>query len=334
MRKGDDTDIAGGFHPLTGREWRRGIMADHVLTPADETALDELDVRLRTLLPAQYQESYQDLRPVAMPSAGLKFGADGKVAWDEIWQSFCDLAMAGGPPHKGALLEPGSADAIADEPVRYQEVVDEICRGITMASKLPATASPMPGWVRVNCLSETMADWLLRAIVMENVSVVRTGPLDIHLPAAPHFRLEQEIKNVVTVIAKTTHYWMGHLARVHKADIGGLLAMMAIDAQLLEPEMSQGPGAETARNAAAAAIGRLTGLQVVAHRYRGWLGLEMESVGAAVWMMRALVASNVLARRESTALFVPVNADVDPSGEQVARRVAHAHRLALLVRRP
>jgi hypothetical protein len=38
-------------------------------------------------------------------------------------------------------------------------------------------------------------------------------------------------------------------------------------------------------------------------------------------MMRALVAGNVLSRREGTVLFVPVNAATDPRGTIVARAV-------------
>src|SRR6476659_6104615 len=89
-----------------------------------------LESRLRTLLPAEYQETYEQLQPVSMGSAGLKYAADGTVAWDEIWGSFCDLAMAGGPPHKGALLEPGRLPDIEAEPARHQEVAEEICRGV------------------------------------------------------------------------------------------------------------------------------------------------------------------------------------------------------------
>jgi sirohydrochlorin cobaltochelatase len=32
----------------------------------------------------------------------------------------------------------------------------------------------------------------------------------LFLPAGPTFRLDKEIKNVVTVIAKTHHYWKEH----------------------------------------------------------------------------------------------------------------------------
>src|SRR5690606_26746672 len=133
----------------------------------DRTALAELDSRLRTVLPEEYQDSYEAVQPVSMGSAGLKFGDDGRVAWDEIWGSFCDLAMAGGPPHKGTLLEPASPDAIAGAPDRYREVVDEICRGVTMVTDLATDESPAPGWIRVHCYSAAMAGWLLRAIVME-----------------------------------------------------------------------------------------------------------------------------------------------------------------------
>ncbi|MGE0866081.1 MAG: hypothetical protein AB7P34_19440 [Vicinamibacterales bacterium] len=295
----------------------------------DDQAFATLDFRMRTLLPEQYQEPGLDVQPVSMGSAGLKFGADGRVAWDEIWQSFCDLAMAGGPPHKGTLLEPGRAAEIAAAPDRYQEVVDEICRGVTMASELPATDSPIPGRVRVSAYSDTMADWLLRAITMENVAVARAGEFDLDLPAAPHFRIEKEIKNVVTVIAKTTHYWMGHMPRVHRADIGGLFAMLSREAPLLEPDPAVGEGDDQSlRHIVAAAIERQAGLRSVNHQYRGWIGLQTGGVRAAVWMTRALIAGNVLARREGETLFVPVNAGADPLGEIVAGRVAQVHRLA------
>jgi len=45
-------------------------------------------------------------------------------------------------------------------------------------------------------------------------------------------------------------------------------------------------------------------------------------------MMRALVVSNVLSRREGLVLFVPVNAVSDPEGERVSRCVSRSHRLA------
>ena len=260
-------------------------------------ALEELDFRLRVILPEEYQDTYEQLRPAPMKSAGLKYADDGRVAWDKIWGSFCDLAIAGGPPHKGALLGPATAKDIAGDPSRHREVVDEICRGVTMTTELPAGESPAPGWIRVTCYSETMAAWLLRAIVVENVAVRVTGRA-IDLPAAPTFRLEKEIKNVITVIAKTCHYWMGHMPREQKESIAILFDSLAKTSPLVEP---------------AAGI--------------GWRGVACASVDDAVWMMRAMVVHNVLARRESTTLFVPVNAEQDADGSRVSASLDLVRRL-------
>ena len=73
-----------------------------------ETVEGALELRIRTLLPEQYQDTYEAIQPTPMRSAGLEYDPDGNVAWDRMWGSFCDLAMAGGPPHKGRLLEPGT----------------------------------------------------------------------------------------------------------------------------------------------------------------------------------------------------------------------------------
>src|SRR5689334_5517518 len=95
---------------------------------------ETLERRLEALLPQEYQNDDDAVEPAPMGSAALKYDADGKVAWNEIWQSFCDLAMAGGPPHKGALLCPGRPREIHASPARYLSVVEEICRGIAMAT--------------------------------------------------------------------------------------------------------------------------------------------------------------------------------------------------------
>jgi hypothetical protein len=53
-------------------------------------------------------------------------------------------------------------------------------------------------------------------------------------------------------------------------------------------------------------------------------------VASAVWMTRALVAMNVLARREDTVLCVPVNVSTDPQGDRVAAALARVHWLAAI----
>jgi sirohydrochlorin cobaltochelatase len=293
----------------------------------DRRALQALEVRLNVILPEEYQDSYDDLQPVSMGSAGLKYGADGQVAWNDIWATFCDLAMAGGPPHKGTLLEPGSDADINAQPDRHAQVAAEICRGVTMVTGLDARVSPSVGWVRVTCLSQGMAGWLVRAIVMENVAARADGKM-LDLPAAPHFRLDKEIKNVVTVIAKTCHYWMGHLPRAQQQAIANMFASMAKDSPLLEPALSSGDG--QAEEMMAGIISSESGLRPSSQRYAGWFGVECPSVRAAIWMMRALVVNNVLSRREGTVLFVPVDQASDPDGEIVARTLVRIHALAAL----
>jgi len=267
----------------------------------DREALDGLDSRIKLLLPELYQDSYQTLQPVPMRSAGLKFAPDGRVAWDEMWGSFCDLALAGGPPHKGTLLGPGrDADIDADFD-RYDETAEEIARGIRLVTGLRAYVSPDAGWVRVSCPGDAMAGWLLRAITTENVAARRQGAM-LDLPASPTFRLEKEIKNVITVMAKTCHYWLGHTPRARQEAIGDLLLTMDRESPLIEPSFEPGQA--------------------------GWTGIACDDVPSAVWMMRALVVSNVLARREDSTLFVPVNPATDPGGRRVAAAVDRVRKLS------
>jgi sirohydrochlorin cobaltochelatase len=49
----------------------------------------------------------------------------------------------------------------------------------------------------------------MRAIVVENVLARREGAV-LYLPAGPRFTVEGEIRNVVTAVAKTHHYWVQH----------------------------------------------------------------------------------------------------------------------------
>lgn len=176
----------------------------------DAYELHELERRINSMLPSEYQGQYETVKPTSMGTASLKFDDAGKVAWDNIWTSFCDLALAGGPPHRGTLLEAvPSADALAD-PEQYQAVVAEIERGIKLVTSLPVITSKTPGWVGVRCESEEMAAWLMRAIIVENIMVRREGDV-LYLPAGPRFTVKREIKNVITAIAKTVHYWSTHL---------------------------------------------------------------------------------------------------------------------------
>lgn len=163
------------------------------------------------ILPARYQDPNTRVSAAPMGGAALEYDDKGDVAWDEMWTGFCELALAGGAPHRGTLLEPVHEEAAAANPRKYEWVLNELERGIAQVTKLPVRRSPVPGWIGMECADEDMALWLLRAIVVENVTVRREGKV-LWFPAGPDFRLEREIKNVVTVVAKTTHYWQEHIA--------------------------------------------------------------------------------------------------------------------------
>lgn len=297
----------------------------------DRRIFEELEHRLRTLLPEEYQDRHEDVQPVSMRTAGVRYGPGGRIAWDQMWGSFCDLAMAGGPPHKGALLLPGTPHEIEGSPDRYGAVVAEICRGITMVTALAATPSPALGWVQIECLTLGMAAWLVRAISMENVAVRARGAI-LELPAGPGYRDLKEVKNVITVIAKTAHYWMGHMPVIQRESIATLIDGMNAESPLVEPLYSADDTVHTAIAALATrtaeAVTRDVGLPSM-HRRGAWLGIECATVRAAVWMMRMMVTVNVLSRREGTMLLVPVNPEIDPDGEVVVSSLDLVHRLSV-----
>jgi sirohydrochlorin cobaltochelatase len=288
---------------------------------------EDFETKILTLLPDQYQDTYESVRPVSMGSAALKFDSSGKVAWDQMWGSFCDLAMAGGPPHKGKLLEPDFEANILALPERYKEVTEEICRGIGLATGLSAAASGYPGWIGVECTSTAQAGWLARAITMENISIGLEGTM-LYLPAGPHYRLK-EIKNVVTVIAKTCHYWFGHIPHEQRRSITRLFEKLEISSPLMRPVFPRAEMApvmeEALYDGLKESIYASTGLRCYPRAQSDWLGLQVHDLKPAIWLMRALVVSNVLARREDDVVFAAVNAIADPCGEALAERIRIAY---------
>lgn len=196
---------------LQTRPERQSVEDDPFSHTHDYSKLNGLPL---DFLPPRYQ-SASEVSTAPMEAANLIYGEDGQVAWDEMWQSFCDLALAGGPPHRGTLLEPVDPAVVAADPENYRSVVRELKRGIEMITHLPVLHQRTPGWIGMQCESEAMALWLLRAIVVENVSVRREGSI-LFFPAGPTFELGEEIKNIITVVAKTTHYWREHADAVEK----------------------------------------------------------------------------------------------------------------------
>jgi sirohydrochlorin cobaltochelatase len=284
--------------------------------------LESLDARINALLPPLYRGCFSEVEPASMGSAKVRYGPDGRPAWDEIWSTFCELALAGGPPHRGKLLEPVSPELVAAEPIQYREVIEEISRAIQLTTGLNAGAAE-PGWIGVSCRTEAMATWLQFAIVAENVSCFRRDRL-LLLPGGPDFRIEKEIKNVTVAIAKACHYWEGHLSGEQQASAS--LTAWEPTTKLAEYQAVVEPLSRGLEDA--------IGLPAIL-RYVGWAGIDTGSEDAAVWMLRAVVAEGVLARREATILYIPVGAryEVDEVNRVVAA-TSLAWRLWALARIP
>ena len=156
--------------------------------------------------------------PLPMSSAPMRYEQDGSIAWDQMWTDFCDLAALGGPPHRGTLLEPVALTEIVADPAGYHAALAEIERGLRLVAGLPGVQSSLPGWTGLACENETMAIWLQKAILAENVSVRRQRQV-IYLPVGPRFRLKEEVKNVITAVAKTHHYWQEHLRHLQQREV-------------------------------------------------------------------------------------------------------------------
>ncbi|MGC4105904.1 MAG: DUF3500 domain-containing protein [Thermomicrobiales bacterium] len=161
-------------------------------------------------LPLRYQFGHPVCSDPMGAAAPLLYDEDGHVAWDRMWEDFCDLAMAGGPPHRGSMLEAPSRDAVLMDLGGQARVLAQLSRGLTMVTGWPSGADIQFGWVNLTCPDEATAIWLEQAILAENIRVERSETI-LHLPAGPQFTVAGEIKNVVTAVAKSHHYWTEHL---------------------------------------------------------------------------------------------------------------------------
>ena len=212
--------------PISWEEIERQMTAElntHDKSKFGEPTPDEddylaLTAKINAILPPHYRDNLDGVSSAPMAAADLVFADDGQVAWDEIFgfddpdSPFCELALAGGPSHRGELLAAVTAESCAQEIGKYRAVVSEIERGIQMVTGLPTLKSETLGWVGVQCANDAMAIWLVRAIIVENVMVRREGDV-LYLPAGAEFTLKNEIKSIVTVVAKTCHYWQEHQTR-------------------------------------------------------------------------------------------------------------------------
>jgi sirohydrochlorin cobaltochelatase len=150
----------------------------------------------------------QEPAPV-MSSAPFVYRDDGQPDWGAMWGSFCELALFGGPPHRGEASAIRACKPVAAGQSDWSfDPIAEIARGIFETTGLEAVAAE-PSWLGVSCDSAKMAAWLCAAIILENVDARSEGNR-LMVPARPDYRLKEEVKSVITVVAKTHHYWLEH----------------------------------------------------------------------------------------------------------------------------
>ena len=154
-----------------------------------------------------------------MSSAPFVWREDGRPDWARMWTTFCELALYGGPPQRGPespLRAPATQAADCDG-----EMLAEMRRGIWETTGLYAESFG-PGWLSVTCDSPMMAAWMCAAIILENVAA-RVDDDRLLLPAAPGYQLKDEVKSIITVVAKTHHYWQAHVnvAEQDRRPLGG-----------------------------------------------------------------------------------------------------------------
>lgn len=147
-------------------------------------------------------------KAATMSSADFVYKDDGSPDWGAMWSGFCELALYGGPPHRGE--DTALAARVDGPPTAEIDAIREIRRGIFETTGL-FSERYAPGWLGVSCHSPRMAAWLAASIILENVEARFDGEL-LLVPAHESFTLKNEVKSVITVVAKTNHYWQAHVA--------------------------------------------------------------------------------------------------------------------------
>jgi sirohydrochlorin cobaltochelatase len=146
--------------------------------------------------------------PPPMGAAPFVWREDGRPDWGAMWTTFCELALFGGPPHRGPDA-PLRAGAAAEPAWPAPDVLAELRRGIWETTGLFSEPA-RPGWLAVSCDSPRMAAWLCAVIILENVEA-RCDEERLLLPAEAGYELRDQVKSLVTVVAKAHHYWRAHL---------------------------------------------------------------------------------------------------------------------------
>ena len=175
------------------------------------------DEPVEVLLPLRVQTE-------GMAAGDMQYTDDGRPDWGAIWESFCELAYFGGPPHRGpdsAVVAPPEAASIPLPSPGEFDPIAEIRRGIYLTMGLFSEPAEQPGWLAISCRTRQQAAWMCACIILENVDARLDEQGRLLVPATADFTLKDQVKSVVTVVAKVAHYWQMHAA-VYGLDMGGL----------------------------------------------------------------------------------------------------------------
>lgn len=182
------------------------------------------DLARLSIAPMTGDDPIEVLQPVravteGMAAADMLYTGDGRPDWSAMWESFCELAYFGGPPHRGPDSRVRAPSELPSPVVGDFDPVAEIRRGIYMTTGLFSEPSDEAGWLAVTCRSRQMAAWMCACIILENVDARLDSDDRLLVPVSPDFTLKDQVKSVVTVVAKVAHYWQMH-ALVYGLDDG------------------------------------------------------------------------------------------------------------------
>lgn len=182
--------------------------------PADEVAFQKILRQIDNMLPPRYQGKVDPVLKKTIARPEIIVSKSGSVQWKKMFglddNQIGELALAGGLSTSNELLEAVNPEDCTNQWERYGAVLQQIGAGIQSVTGLKIVESHTHGWIGVQCDSEEMAIWLVRAIIVENVMVRREGDV-LFLPAGPHFSLNDEILVVVSVVVKTWRFWIEHI---------------------------------------------------------------------------------------------------------------------------
>ncbi len=175
------------------------------------------DLARLSVAPMTGDDPIEVLQPLRVQTEGMAAGDmivddEGRPDWGAMWESFCELAYFGGPPHRGPdsmVVAPARAAEIPLPVPGEFDAIAEIRRGVYLTTGLFSEPAE-PGWLAISCRTRQQAAWMCACIILENVDARLDADDRLLVPASADFTLKDQVKSVITVVAKVAHYWQMH----------------------------------------------------------------------------------------------------------------------------